>query len=145
MSWCRSRRCLTLFNWHKLPKHNERVFVACSSKLRVESTWSRSQVSCRRGQSTQTRTLGRRLFSHNVFWKQTILTKQPLKAFKKPFNFTWPLRKQPSNLWMLLVRLQSFGIFCFQKTLWLYNLLPTVPASLRSVRTTCLRSVLVLV
>ena len=42
-------------------------------------------------------------------------TMQPLKT-SKPFELTWPLRKQPSNLWMLLVRLQkNLTIFCFQK------------------------------
>ena len=34
------RRCLTQFICHKLPKYDETVFVICSSKLRVESTWS---------------------------------------------------------------------------------------------------------
>ena len=33
-------------------------------------------------------------------------TMQPLKTFK-PFERIWPLRKQLSNLWMLLVRLQK--------------------------------------
>ena len=42
-------------------------------------------------------------------------TMQPLKT-SKSFELTWPLRKQPSNLWMLLVRLQkNLTIFCFQK------------------------------
>ena len=31
---------------------------------------------------------------------------QPLKTLK-PFELAWPLRKQPSNLWMLLVRFQE--------------------------------------
>ena len=43
---------------------------------------------------------------------------------------TWPLRKQPSFSWMLLVRLQkSWRICCFQKPLWLDNLLPSEPHS----------------
>ena len=33
-------------------------------------------------------------------------TMEPLDTIK-PFELTWPLRKQPSNLWMLLVRLQK--------------------------------------
>ena len=49
-------------------------------------------------------------------------TMQPLKTFK-PFELTWPLRKQPSNSWMLLARLQkNLRIFCFQKPLWLDNI-----------------------
>ena len=49
------------------------------------------------------------------FWKRTnkiqSSTRQPLKTLK-PFEYTWPLRKDPSNLslkylWMLLVRLQK--------------------------------------
>ena len=68
---------------------------------------------------TQTSTLGRRLFNHNFFWKQKILkffckrtnkiqgsTMQSLKTLK-PFEVTSPLRKQTSNLWMLLVCLQK--------------------------------------
>ena len=57
--------------------------------------------------TTRNRALGRSLSNHNDFWKQKILiffgkgtnkiqgsTNQPLK----PFDLTWPLRKQPSNL-----------------------------------------------
>ena len=52
------------------------------------------------------------------------LTMQLLRTLK-PFEVTWPLRKQPSNLWMLFVHLQkNLQFFCFQKTLWVYNLLP---------------------
>ena len=40
-------------------------------------------------------------------------TMQPLKTLK-PFELTWPLRKQPSNLRMLSVCLQkNLKIFCF--------------------------------
>ena len=50
-------------------------------------------------------------------------TIQPLKALK-PFERTSPPRKEPSNLWMLLFRLKKkTWEFCFQKTLWLDNLL----------------------
>ena len=61
--------------------------------------------------TTRTRALGRSLSNHNDFWKQKILnffdkgtnkiqgsTIQPLKTLK-PFDLTWPVRKQPSNLW----------------------------------------------
>ena len=51
---------------------------------------------------------------------------QPLKTLK-PFELTWPPRKQPSNFWLCLVRLQrTLRIFCYQKTLWLGNPLPSV-------------------
>ena len=55
---------------------------------------------------------------------------QPLKTLK-PFEITWHLRKQPSNLRMLLVRSQekNFRICCFQKTLWLDDLLPSAPVA----------------
>ena len=62
--------------------------------------------------TTQTRTLGRRLSNHNIFWKQKILKffcKQTNKiqgSTMQPFELTWPLSKQPSNSWMLLVHLQ---------------------------------------
>lgn len=40
---------------------------------------------------------------------------QPLKGFNL-FDFTWPLSKQSSNSWKLLVGLQeNMRIFCFQK------------------------------
>ena len=88
-------------------------------------------------------TLGRRLSTHNFFWKQRIpklFWKQTDRIFKfwtlkgsatvyatmktlKPFELTWPPRKQPSNLWLFLVRLQrTSSIFCYQKTLWLGKL-----------------------
>ena len=39
-------------------------------------------------------------------------TMQPSNTIK-PLELTWPLRKQPSNLWMLLVHLQkNLRIFC---------------------------------
>ena len=44
----------------------------------------------------------------------------------KLFELTRPLKKEHSNSWMLLVYLQkNLRIFCFQKTLWLDNLLPS--------------------
>ena len=47
---------------------------------------------------------------------------QLLKTLK-PLEHTWPLRKQPLNLWMLLVHLQkNLRIFCFQKMLCLDNI-----------------------
>ena len=68
--------------------------------------------------TTQTGTLGR-LSNHNVFQKKKILemfckrtnkikdsNMQPLKT-SKPFQLTWTLGKQSSNLWMKLVRLQK--------------------------------------
>ena len=66
-----------------------------------------------------------------VFCKQTdkihSSTMCPLKTLKA-FELTWPLRKQPSNLWILWVPLQkNLRIFCFQKMLWLDNVLPSVP------------------
>ena len=52
-------------------------------------------------------------------------TMQPLKILER-FEPTWPLRRQSSNSWMLLVHLQkNLRIFCFQKLLWLDNLLPS--------------------
>ena len=49
-------------------------------------------------------------------------TMHSLKTLK-PFELTWPLRKQPSNLWMLLVCLpKTLRIIRFQKSLWLDNL-----------------------
>ena len=77
--------------------------------------------------------------NHSDFWKQKIFrfvgkwankfkysTVQPLKTFKA-FELTWPLRKQPSNLWTLLVHLsKNLRIFCHQKSLWLNNLFPSV-------------------
>ena len=54
---------------------------------------------------------------------------QPLKTLK-PFEITWRLRKQPSNLRMLLVaRKKNLRICCFQKTLWLDDLLPSAPVA----------------
>ena len=67
---------------------------------------------------TQTGTLVRRLSNHNFFWKKNSnffgkwtnktqgLTPQPMKTLK-PFELTYPLRKQLSNSWMLLVHLQE--------------------------------------
>ena len=56
-------------------------------------------------------------------------TMQSLKTLKLS-EPTWPLRKQPSFSWMLLVRLQkNWRICCFQKPLWLDNLLPSEPRS----------------
>ena len=54
-------------------------------------------------------------------------TMQPLKCLK-PFELTWSLRKQPSNWWMLLHGPHANKAWesCFQKTLWLYNVLPSV-------------------
>ena len=47
---------------------------------------------------------------------------QLLKTLK-PFEPTRPLKKQPSNSSMLLIRLQkNLRIFCFQNSLWLENL-----------------------
>ena len=47
-----------------------------------------------------------------------------MKPFKLLTWVTWPLMKQPWSLWMLLVRLQkNLRFFCFQKSLWLDNLL----------------------
>ena len=65
-----------------------------------------------------------------VFCKQTdkihSSTMCPLKTLKA-FELTWPLRKWPSDLWMLLVHLQNnLGFFCFQKTLRLDNLFSSV-------------------
>ena len=46
----------------------------------------------------------------------------------KPFEVDRPLRKQTSNLWMLLVLSQKdLRIFCFQKLVWLDNLLSSAP------------------
>ena len=85
--------------------------------------------------SGRTGALWRRVSNHNVFWRQKIFkffckrtnkiqcsTMQPLKTLK-PFELTWPLRKQPSNSRMLLVRLQKKKLdsFVFQKPLWLDN------------------------
>ena len=54
-------------------------------------------------------------------------TLRPLKTLK-PFELTWPLRKQPLNLWMSLVRLKkTWESFVFRLTLWLDKLLPSVP------------------
>ena len=85
---------------------------------------------------TQSGTQGRRLPAHNVFWQQKILkffANRPIKIKIKlcnwcePFELTWPLRKRPSNLLMLLVHLQNnLGFFCFQKTLRLDSLFSTV-------------------
>ena len=86
-----------------------------------------------------TGTLGRRLSNHNVFFESNRFsssfffangpnniqgsTIQPLKTLK-PFERTSPPRKEPSNLWMLLFRLKKkTWESCFQKTLWLDNLL----------------------
>ena len=101
---------------------------------------------------TQTSTLGRRLSNHNVLWKQKILkffckrtnkmqgsTMQSLKTLK-PFEVTSTRRKQTSNLWMLLVRLQkkNLRIFLFFHTVrrqpfcphftssFIHNLLPFI-------------------
>ena len=52
-------------------------------------------------------------------------TMQPLKTLKL-FELTWPLRKRPSNSWMLLVFCKkNLRILNFQKPLWWDNLLPT--------------------
>ena len=85
---------------------------------------------------TQSGTQGRRLPAHNVFWQQKILkffANRPIKIKIKlcnwcePFELTWPLRKRPSNLLMLLVHLQNnLGFFCFQKTLRLDSLFSSV-------------------
>ena len=57
-------------------------------------------------------------------------TMQSLKTLK-PSESTWPLRKQPSFSWMLLVRLQkrNWRIVCFQKLLRVDNVLPSEPCS----------------
>ena len=50
----------------------------------------------------------------DVYWKQKVLK----------FFFSQPFEPE----WILLVRLQTtLRIFCFQNTLWLKNLLPSVP------------------
>ena len=82
--------------------------------------------------STQTGALVRRLSNHNVFWKQKIpifffwqtdqwnssFTYTTVKNFETA-ELTWPLRKQPSNLWMLLVCKKKKGktweCFVFKK------------------------------
>ena len=77
--------------------------------------------------------------SQSFFWKQWILkfflqtankiqgsTMQPMKALK-PFELTWPLWKQPINLWMLLVRLQQKQKTREKNLLWLANLLSSAP------------------
>ena len=55
------------------------------------------------------------------FWKRTNKirgsTMQPLKTLKA-FELTWPLRKQPSNSWMLLARLQRTWESLFSKNVW---------------------------
>ena len=61
-------------------------------------------------------------YSHDFLQKDQIQgsTMQLLKTLK-PVKLAWPVRKQPSNLWMLL------RVFCFHKTLWLDSLPPSVP------------------
>ena len=62
---------------------------------------------------------------------------QPMKTLK-PFEHTWPLRKQPSNLWMLLARLRNtLTIFYFQKTLWLDNILWSAPVQVAARTLNC--------
>ena len=78
---------------------------------------------------TEIRTLGRRLLNHYIFWKQKILKffceqTNKIELFNyatvenlKPFELNWPLRKQPSNLWMVwFITQKNFRIFRFQKT-----------------------------
>ena len=56
-------------------------------------------------------------------------TMQLLKTLK-PFAPTRPLRKQPSDSWMLLIHLQkTWESFGFKKPLWLDNLLLSSPGS----------------
>lgn len=78
---------------------------------------------------TETGTLGRRLSNHNIFWKQKILKflcKQTnkIKVFNyatvenlKPFELNWPLKKQPSNFWIVWsITKKTSELFYFQKT-----------------------------
>ena len=55
-------------------------------------------------------------------------TMQPLKTLKL-LELTWPLRKQPSDSWMLLARCEKKlkNILFSKKTSWLDNLLPGAP------------------
>lgn len=92
--------------------------------------------------STRTEASGRRLSHHKGFFENkrfpSFFASGPIK-FKvqlckpvkilKPFELTWPLREQPSNLCMLLLRLRkkNWRVFCFQKRLRLDNLLQSSP------------------
>ena len=81
---------------------------------------------------TQTRTLGRGLSNHNVLWKQKILNN--IRKFEGCF-----LTGQASLIglnvfnscivapWIWFFCKESWEFFCFHKTLWLGNLLPSVP------------------
>ena len=71
--------------------------------------------------------------SQFFFCKQTSeiqgSTMQLLKTLKL-FEPTWPLRKHPSDSWMLLIHLQkTWESFGFKKPLWLDNLLLSSPGS----------------
>ena len=90
---------------------------------------------------TQTKLLGRRLPNHNVFRKQKIINffcKQTnniqILNYKTVENFKpiWTyLASQETALIFMNVNgryaKKKLGIFCFHKTLWLDNLLPSAP------------------
>ena len=121
------------------------VYAMCLHEAGYDKRWQTEMKIARstvllHSAKTQTKLLGRRLPNHNVFWKQKIIKffcKQTnniqistIKLLKtlSPFELTWPPRKQPSYLWMLLVGMQKkLVIFCFHTTLWLDNLLPRAP------------------
>ena len=85
-----------------------KVYVDGSYFLEV-TVWLLRLVTCKR-------------LPNHVFWKQKIL--KLWKLFKKPFELTWPLRNSPQiNEWYWSIVI----IFCFQKKLWLNNLLPSAP------------------
>ena len=85
--------------------------------------------------TTETGTLGRRLSNHNVFWKQDsqffFFGKRTNKinyAAVENFKTVWSyLTSQETALKFMnvFVHLQkNLRFFCFQKTFWVYNLLP---------------------
>ena len=88
----------------------------------VVSVWRKRKTALFYKATTRTGALGRGLSNNNDFWKKDSKvfffffckrtneiqdsTMRPLKPSRR-FELTWPLRKQPSNLWMFLVRLQK--------------------------------------